>query len=86
MTSIYGLFKKINFSFAKTSTVGFGSLAASQQQQSSVSVFGGSGFGALAQQPQKSSIFGGGLNSAVTNRFFICIAVVTFSVLFQIEG
>ncbi|EFO28382.2 hypothetical protein LOAG_00114 [Loa loa] len=53
--------------FAKTSTVGFGSLAASQQQQSSVSVFGGSGFGALAQQPQKSSIFGGGLNSSVTN-------------------
>ncbi|CAG9539547.1 unnamed protein product [Cercopithifilaria johnstoni] len=52
--------------FAKTSTVGFGSLAASQQQQSS-SVFGGSGFGALAQQPQKSSIFGGGLNSSVTN-------------------
>uniref|UniRef100_A0A8R1XS57 Nucleoporin Nup159/Nup146 N-terminal domain-containing protein n=1 Tax=Onchocerca volvulus TaxID=6282 RepID=A0A8R1XS57_ONCVO len=54
-------------SFAKTSTVGFGSLAASQQQQSSSSVFGGSGFGALAQQPQKSSIFGGGLNSSVTN-------------------
>ncbi|VDP13488.1 unnamed protein product [Onchocerca flexuosa] len=54
--------------FAKTSTVGFGSLAASQQQQSSSSVFGGSGFGALAQQPQKSSIFGGGLNSSVTNR------------------
>ncbi|KAL3989949.1 hypothetical protein ACH3XW_29710 [Acanthocheilonema viteae] len=51
--------------FAKTSTVGFGSLAASQQQQSSV--FGGSGFGALAQQPQKNSIFGGGLNSSVTN-------------------
>ncbi|VDK76198.1 unnamed protein product, partial [Litomosoides sigmodontis] len=48
--------------FAKTSTVGFGSLAASQQQQSSVSVFGGSGFGALAQQPQKSSIFGGALS------------------------
>lgn len=61
--------KKIAFSFAKTSTVGFGSLAASQQQQSSV--FGGSGFGALAQQPQKSSIFGGGLNSSITNRFSI---------------
>uniref|UniRef100_A0A0R3RJR8 RanBD1 domain-containing protein n=1 Tax=Elaeophora elaphi TaxID=1147741 RepID=A0A0R3RJR8_9BILA len=55
--------------FAKTSTVGFGSLAASQQQQSSV--FGGSGFGALAQQPQKSSIFGGGLNSSVTNRYSV---------------
>ncbi|VIO88800.1 Uncharacterized protein BM_BM9537 [Brugia malayi] len=53
--------------FAKTSTVGFGSLAARQQQQSLVSVFGGSGFGALTQQPQKSSIFGGGLNSSVTN-------------------
>ncbi|KAM3728490.1 Nuclear pore complex protein [Dirofilaria immitis] len=53
--------------FAKTSTVGFGSLAASQQQQSSVSVFGGSGFGAVAQQPQKNTIFGGGLNSSLTN-------------------
>uniref|UniRef100_A0A915PHC5 Anaphase-promoting complex subunit 4-like WD40 domain-containing protein n=1 Tax=Setaria digitata TaxID=48799 RepID=A0A915PHC5_9BILA len=55
--------------FAKTSSVGFGSLAASQQQQSTGSVFGGSGFGALAQQPQKSSIFGGGLNSSATNRY-----------------
>uniref|UniRef100_F1KR81 Nuclear pore complex protein Nup214 n=1 Tax=Ascaris suum TaxID=6253 RepID=F1KR81_ASCSU len=49
--------------FAHGGSSGFGALAASQQAQKS-SVFGGSGFAALAQQqPAKSSIFGGAFST-----------------------
>lgn len=51
--------------FSRGNTLGFGALAAASQQQSSgSSLFGGTGFGALAAQSQSgtSSIFGGGVN------------------------
>lgn len=48
--------------FARGGSVGFGTLASAQQPQSTGSVFGGSGFGAVASKGG-SSVFGGGMSS-----------------------